>query len=96
MGNGIFEELKLHETSLKKSLHNLYRSWNILVNKDSEDTPLTSEGREPMVTGTWRKPKKEKSDLALNKKEEKKERNRSYPIRIKCSAITYLAALMGK
>ena len=52
-----------------------------------ENTYLISESQESELNGARRSPMVEKGNLALNKKEKKKERH-SHPLRIKCIATT--------
>ena len=58
------------------------------VVEGTKNTYLTSESRESELKGARHSPMVEKGNLALNKKEKKKERQSSHPLRIKCIATT--------
>ena len=58
------------------------------VVEGTENTYLTLESQESELKRARRNPMVEKGNLALNKKEKKKERQSSHPLRIKCIAIT--------
>ena len=58
------------------------------VDEGSEDSYLTSESWESELKGAWHKPRMENGNLALRKKEKKKEGQNNHLIRIKCTATT--------
>ena len=91
IGKGIFEEVNLKKYwwyVLGKYSLNLGRGWTTIVDKGTEDSYITSESRESGVKGAQRNSREENGNLALNKKEKKKEGQISHPLLIKCTATT--------
>ena len=58
------------------------------VDEGSEDSYLTSESWESELKGARHKPRVENGNLALRKKEKKKEGQSNHLLRIKCTATT--------
>ena len=91
IGKGISEEENLKkywQYVLGKYSPHLGRGWTTIVDKGTEDSYLTSESRESAVKGAQCNPREENGNLALNKKEKKKEGQISHPLCIKCTATT--------
>ena len=89
-GKGIFEEVNLGkywQDVLGKYSPNSCKGWMAIVVEGTKNTYLTSESRESELKGARCSPMVEKGNLALNKKEKKKERH-NHPLRIKCIATT--------
>ena len=59
-----------------------------MVDKGTKDSYLTLESWESGVKGARCNPREEKGNLALDKKEKKKEGQISHPLCIKCTATT--------
>ena len=91
IGKRISEEVNFVEywqRALGKYSPNLWRGWTTIVDKDTEDSYLTSESQKSGVIGAQRNSREEKGDLALNKEEKKKEKKSSRSLRIECTATT--------
>ena len=91
IGKGISEEVNLKKYwryVLGKYSPNLRRGWTTIVDKGIKDSYLTSESQELGVKGAHCNPREEKGNLALNKKEKKKEGQISHPFRIKRTTTT--------
>ena len=89
-GEGISKEVDLGEYwrgVLEKYFRDSCRGWTTTVGQGTEDAHLTSESRGIELKGARHNPKVEKGNLALNKKEKKKEGQSSHPL-IKCTATT--------
>ena len=91
IGKRISKEVNFVEywqRALGKYSPNLWRGWTTIVDKDTEDSYLTSESQKSGVIGAQRNSREEKGDLALNKEEKKKEKKSSRSLRIECTATT--------